>query len=81
MGLSSPWPSHDTYMSRQKLAEIEESHERRAGIISRVQMAPNSGDVISEFYQILKEKVIPIPYKLPKHRGGRDTSQTFSIPH
>lgn len=47
-------------------------------MIPGVQRAPNSEDIISKFYQILKEKVIPIPHKLPKNRGGGDTSQTLS---
>ena len=44
-------------------------------------MASSSEDFISKFYQILEEKVIPIPYKLPRDSRGGDTSQTSCIPN
>ena len=44
-------------------------------------MAASSEDFVSKFYQILEEKVIPIPYKLPRDSRGASTSQTSCIPN
>ena len=38
-------------------------------------MVSDSDKLISKFYQILREKIIPILYKLPEDRTGGDTAK------
>ena len=73
-GLSSLQPSANKHMCRRKLPEMGRITLKKRQNNPQSSDGLPSEDFTSKFYQILEEKVIPIPYKLPRDSRGGGTS-------